>query len=90
MIDPSNHQTLYAGTFDQGILKSTDGGVTWKAANGSLTGSRDQFTTSGIWIDPSTPNVVFANTAGNFVRSPEAARVGSYPEFTDRRCKRHL
>jgi hypothetical protein len=27
-IDPSNDQILYAGTFDQGLLKSTDGGIT--------------------------------------------------------------
>jgi hypothetical protein len=70
-IDPTNDQILYAGTFDQGTLKSTDGGSTWTAANGSLTGSANQFTDSGIWIDPTMPNVLFANTAGNFVRSAD-------------------
>ena len=32
----------------------------------------DQFTTSGIWIDPCAPNTVYANTNGNLVRSPDA------------------
>jgi uncharacterized protein (TIGR03437 family) len=70
-INPSNDQILYAGTFDQGILKSTDGGVTWAAANGSLTAPQNQFAVSGVWIDPTLPNVIFANTAGNFVRSAD-------------------
>jgi uncharacterized protein (TIGR03437 family) len=70
-INPSNDQILYAGTFDQGTLKSTDGGATWTAANGSLTGSANQFTTQGLWVDPTMPNVLLANTAGNFVRSAD-------------------
>src|SRR5580698_3640513 len=65
-INPANDNILYAGTFDQGILKSTDGGATWS-------GPQNQFTTSGIWIDPSAPSTVYANTNGNLVRSTDAA-----------------
>jgi uncharacterized protein (TIGR03437 family) len=70
-INPANDQILYAGTFDQGMLKSADGGVTWSASNGSLTGSRGQFSTQGIWIDPGAPNTLYANTSGNLVRSDD-------------------
>jgi uncharacterized protein (TIGR03437 family) len=70
-INPANDHTLYAGTFDQGMLKSTDAGATWSLSNGSLTGSRGQFSTQGIWIDPSAPDTLFANTNGNFVRSTD-------------------
>src|SRR5207248_3646884 len=47
-IDPSNHNTIYAGTGDlnygsfsmgsQGILKSTDAGATWKVLGASVFG----------------------------------------------------
>jgi uncharacterized protein (TIGR03437 family) len=70
-IDPANDQILYAGTFDQGVLKSTDSGATWTAANGGLNGSADQLAASGLWIDPTMPNVLFANAYGNFVRSAD-------------------
>ncbi len=64
-IHPANDSILYAGTFDQGILKSSDGGATWS-------GRQNQFTTSGIWIDPSAPSTVYANTNGSLVRSTDA------------------
>src|SRR5579863_424640 len=70
-ISPGNDLILYAGTFDQGTLKSTDGGATWMAINSGLSGSANQFTTEGFWIDPSAPSVLFASTAGDFVRSAD-------------------
>ena len=48
MIDPNNHNTIYAGTGDlnygsfsmgsQGILKSTDGGATWTVLGATVFG----------------------------------------------------
>src|SRR5579863_109263 len=70
-IHPVNDQILYAGTFDLGILKSTDGGATWTSANAGLHGSANQFTASAIWIDPSMPSVLFSNATNNFVRSAD-------------------
>ncbi len=35
-IDPSTATTLYAGTFDRGVFKSTDGGGSWRAVNNGL------------------------------------------------------
>ncbi len=71
-INPANDRILYAGTFDQGILKSMDSGATWTAANGSLHGSEGQFTVTGLWIDPSMPSVLFSNAVGDFVRSVDS------------------
>ncbi len=71
-ISPVNDQILYAGTFNQGTLKSTNGGATWTTANGSLTGSNGEFAATGIWIDPTMPNVLLANINGNFYRSADS------------------
>jgi uncharacterized protein (TIGR03437 family) len=71
-INPANDQILYAGTFDQGLFKSTDGGATWAASNGSLQPIQpNEFEFQGIWIDPANPNVLLANAIGNFVRSAD-------------------
>ncbi len=64
-IDPSNDRILYLGTFDQGLLKSTDGGVTWIASSAGTPAL-------GVWIDPSNPSVLLANAAGNLMRSADA------------------
>ena len=69
-IDPSNDQILYLGTFDQGLLKSSDGGATWTPSNGSLQPSESgEFFFQGVWIDPNNPSVIFAYAIGNFYRS---------------------
>jgi uncharacterized protein (TIGR03437 family) len=70
-INPASDSILYAGTFDQGILKSTDGGATWNSSNGGLTGSKNQFTAEGIWIDPAAPGTLYANLNGDLVRSAD-------------------
>ncbi len=72
-IDPSNGQILYAGTFDQGLFKSTDGGATWSTSNGSLQALQPgQFEFQSIWIDPDNPSVLLAYAIGNFYRSGDA------------------
>ena len=70
-LDPSNSQIVYAGTMDQGLLKSTDGGATWKPSNGSLQGEEPgQLEVTNIWVDPAHPDVVLAND-GDLVRSAD-------------------
>jgi uncharacterized protein (TIGR03437 family) len=65
-IDPSNSNTLYAGSSGQGAFKSTDGGATWTAIDTGLqAGHNNQIFVSQFWIDPNHPNVVFANSGGN-------------------------
>ena len=61
-IDPTNDQILYAGTSDKAIVfKSTDGGVTWAASNGTLQPTQGTLWFQNIWIDPTSPNIIFAN-----------------------------
>ena len=33
-LDPQVPSTIYAGTFDRGLFKSTDGGANWQATGG--------------------------------------------------------
>ena len=71
-VNPANDQILYAGTVDLGVLKSTDGGATWTSSNGGLKVGSQGLEFLGIWIDPSNPNILLANTNSNLVRSADA------------------
>lgn len=64
-------EILYAATYDQGLFKSADGGVTWTSSNGNIQGIRNQIEFQGLWIDPAEPNVMLANAVGNFIRSSD-------------------
>jgi len=63
--------TVYVGTMDRGLLKSTDGGITWALANdglgnegqGLIAGSRLQV--SALTTDPAQPNVLYV--ASNYL-----------------------
>ena len=52
-IDPNNSSTIYAAT-QHGVVKSTDGGESWNAANGNLTDN-----CFALAIDPITPTTVY-------------------------------
>jgi photosystem II stability/assembly factor-like uncharacterized protein len=70
-IDPHNPRNVYAGIRSHGILRSTDGGDTWKAADNGLT---DVHVTT-LGIDPRDPRVIYASTLdGGVLRSADAAR----------------
>ncbi len=56
-INPTAPQTLFAGT-SEGVLKSTDGGRTWTAAD---TGLPDTGVTT-MAIDPAAPQTLYAGT----------------------------
>jgi photosystem II stability/assembly factor-like uncharacterized protein len=64
-IDPRDPDNVYASSRTHGILKSTDGGTTWAAANSGLTNLR----ISALAIDPRNPHVLFASTEGGVFRS---------------------
>jgi photosystem II stability/assembly factor-like uncharacterized protein len=53
-IDPQMPTTLYAGTPDRGLFKSTDGGVTW-TATGLTSGD-----VHALVIDPVAPDTLYA------------------------------
>lgn len=65
-IDPLDPNTLYAGTYPQGVFKSTDGGASWSAINNGLPDleSADSYV-SDITIDRDDPMTLYAGTAGN-------------------------
>jgi hypothetical protein len=81
-INPANDQILYAATLDQGVVKSIDGGATWNAANSGLKSTASPVAASGIWIDPTMPNVLLAKRRQ---RSQLAAG-----QYLSGRCKRLL
>ncbi|MEW6296455.1 MAG: hypothetical protein AB1671_01770 [Thermodesulfobacteriota bacterium] len=71
-IDPVDSETLYAGTNTStvsndrlfeggGVLKSTDGGVTWTATNFPDLG------VSIVRLDPTNPAILYAGTTGSGV-----------------------
>jgi photosystem II stability/assembly factor-like uncharacterized protein len=89
-IDPTNTNILYiaSGTRDQaiyarnayGILKTTDGGVTWQNYTFNAGGS---YYFTGLKIKPDNNNVLFATTSRGMFRSEDAgvswARIASVP-----------
>lgn len=54
--------TVYIGTFGGGVLKSTDGGVTFAAVNNGLTDLAQAVTS--IAMDPTNPSIVVAVSGG--------------------------
>lgn len=55
-LHPSNSDIIYAGAADGGVLKSTDGGVTWTI----LTDYFPTLSVGDVAIDPNNPNTVYA------------------------------
>lgn len=58
-VDPSNPGTVYAGT-SGGVLKTTDGGANWRAANSGLRSS-----VRTLVIDSSNSNTIYAGASAN-------------------------
>ena len=78
-VDPTRPNVVFAGTIDHGVLKSTDGGRTWGAANRGLPRSPWPPPASGIRvdalvIDPRSPNVLYAGTGLGVFKTSDGAR----------------
>lgn len=58
--DPKDPLTIYVATHEAGVLKSTDGGTTWREANTGL-GDRD---VHGLAVDPNDPRRLHAAVRG--------------------------
>ena len=69
-INPLTPSTLYAGTWDGGVFKSTNSGGSWESANTDLGTIRVQ----ALAIDPATPATLYAGTwdSGVFKSTNEA------------------
>ena len=57
-IDPNTPATVYAGTFGDGVFKSTNGGEDWTAMNTGLIDTH----VFALAVDPSTPTTIYAGT----------------------------
>ncbi len=66
-IDPSNTKNIYVGTgdfhgfdgYDNGIMKTTDGGVTWTSVGRGVFGD---VAVSKVVVDPESPSTILAST----------------------------
>lgn len=62
-MDPSNSQTIYAGTGGGGVFKSLNGGGSWSPANVGLNGGHIR----ALAIDPDNGQTIYAGTDGGVV-----------------------
>jgi photosystem II stability/assembly factor-like uncharacterized protein len=60
-VDPTNPDTVYAGTASSGIYKSTDAGKTWRAISTGLP-NKD---VGALVIDPHAPRTIYAGSGSN-------------------------
>lgn len=68
--DPDRPEIVYAGTASAGVLKTTDGGATWRAANAGL-GSLEVPEIRGLAMDKNRPGRLFAATAAGVYRTDD-------------------
>lgn len=58
VMDSANENTIYVGTKDAGVFKTTDGGISWQPARNGLT----FMPTGSLVMDPNNSNVLYAGT----------------------------
>jgi photosystem II stability/assembly factor-like uncharacterized protein len=63
VISSSRPATLFAGTSNGGVFRSTNGGGSWTAVNTGMTSTAVQ----ALAIDPASPTTLFAGTSGGGV-----------------------
>jgi hypothetical protein len=73
-IDPTTPMTLYAATHNLGIVKSTNGGVSWTVPATVLTSNTNKF---ALAIDPATPTTLYAGTADGIFKSTDGGNTWS-------------
>ncbi len=57
-VDPVTQTTMYCGSLDSGVMKSTNSGVSWFAVNSGINSIRIQ----SMAVSPSSPLTVYAGT----------------------------
>jgi len=57
-IDPANSQVVYAGEYNRGVMKTTNGGASWTAMNTGLINT----SILSLAIDPANSQIVYAGT----------------------------
>jgi photosystem II stability/assembly factor-like uncharacterized protein len=64
-VHPRNPKILWAGTYDSGVFKSTNGGTSWRSVNQGL----DRLNVQTLAVAPANPNVLYVAAGGRFYRS---------------------
>ena len=79
-LDPSSSSTLYAGTINGGLFKSTDGGSSWAVVDPTL----PRTSIGALAINPAEPRILFAGTYEKGVfRSNDAGATWKHVLFRD-------
>jgi photosystem II stability/assembly factor-like uncharacterized protein len=63
IIDPTNTNTLYAGTVGGGVFKTVNGAASWSSSNSGLTNSDIR----ALALDATNTNIIYAGTNGGGV-----------------------
>lgn len=81
-VDPTNPDTLYAGTAGGGVWRSTDAGRTWEQPSGDLT----NYTVEWVEVDPADPARLWAavDQRGPSAMFRSTDRGASWKRVTDR------
>nr|MDQ2732483.1 SBBP repeat-containing protein [Armatimonadota bacterium] len=76
VVDPTNPNIVYAGTYNNNVYKTTDGGMTWHASSSGLPTKiydpTSALIVSAIYalaIDPVTPSTLYATTGNGPYKS---------------------
>jgi photosystem II stability/assembly factor-like uncharacterized protein len=77
--DPQNPKILYAVTSNYGVLKSSDGGATWRLSNQGLR----SYTHHAVVVDPQQPQTVYVGAWGGGV-SKSVDQGAHWIEMNDR------
>jgi PKD repeat protein len=88
-INPANTQTMYIATgdgeagdsFSTGVLKSTDGGVTWNTTGLNWTASQGR-TISRLLINPTNPQILMAFGSNGIWRTSDGGATWTQPTGT--------
>jgi photosystem II stability/assembly factor-like uncharacterized protein len=57
-INPTNQNTMYLGSLDSGVYKTSNGGISWIQCNTGMT----YFHVQCVAVSPSNPSIVYAGT----------------------------
>lgn len=80
VIDPSNPQTLYFGTYR--LWQTQDSAGRWKLVSGDLTGGR-KGTITTLAVAPTDPNTIYAGTSNGKVQVTADMQDGANAVFAD-------
>jgi photosystem II stability/assembly factor-like uncharacterized protein len=69
-VDPSHPGTVYAGTLEGYVFKSTNAGVNWAAASSGMLGALRIY---ALAVDPSNSGTVYAGTGSGVFKSTDGA-----------------